>query len=150
MKHIEIGNVCFKQACTFIVDGLENLESMKIGEKCFRNDYDERNVGVCQITNCPNLRQLDIGWMSFEYFKSFKLSNVNSLQNVKFGEYCFRRVRKLVINGLESLNSLRIGKNCFTIRDEERDDVVCLMAFQALRDGTREYQNCDSPFGFED
>ena len=52
-------------------------------------EQNERNAGLCRITNCPNLRQLEIGDGSFFYFKSFELSNVNSLQSIKFGGYCF-------------------------------------------------------------
>ena len=49
--------------------------------------YDD---GACRITNCLNLRQLEIGDSSFEDFKSFELSNVNSLQSIKFCRWCFR------------------------------------------------------------
>ena len=73
----------------FVIDDLESLESVKIGEKCFKIGDEERDDGRCRITNCPNLRQLEIGYESFLDFKSFELSNVNSLQSIKFGEWCF-------------------------------------------------------------
>ena len=85
LKRIEIGNHCFQHVREFVIDGLESLESVKIGKECFRI-YDD---GICRITNCPNLRQLEIGDESFQYFKSFELSNVNSLQSIKFGYRCF-------------------------------------------------------------
>ena len=72
-----------------MIDGLESLESVKIGEECFRIDGEERDDGVCRITNCPNLRRLEIGGGSFEDFKSFELSNVNSIQSINFGDFCF-------------------------------------------------------------
>ena len=90
LKRIEIGSWCFQHVREFVIDGLESLESVKIGEDCFRIDYGERDDGVCRITNCPNLRQLEIGDRSFVDFKSFELSNVNSLQSIKFGYWCFR------------------------------------------------------------
>ena len=89
LKRIEIGNQCFKHVREFVVDGLASLASVKIGEKCFRISYEERDDGVCRITNCPNLRQLEIGDHSFWDFKSFELSNLNSIQSIKFGEWCF-------------------------------------------------------------
>ena len=89
LKRIEIGNECFEHVREFVLDGLESLESVKIGEKCFRISGKVRNDGICRITNCPNLRQLEIGNESFKDFKSFELSNVNSLQSIKFGIYCF-------------------------------------------------------------
>ena len=90
LTRIEIGNECFKHVREFVIDGLKSVESVKIGELCFRISDDERDDGVCQITNCPNLRQLEIGDDSFEDFKSFELSNLNSIQSIKFGDDCFK------------------------------------------------------------
>ena len=89
LKSITIGYCCFEHVREFVIDGLESLESVKIGGVCFRISYDERNDGICRITNCPNLRQLEIGHHSFEYFKSYELSNLNSIQSIKFGRWCF-------------------------------------------------------------
>ena len=89
LKSLFIGTKCFQKIREFVLDGLESLESVKIGVECFRVDEDYSNNGICRITNCPNLRQLEIASRSFEYFKSFELSNVNSLQSVRFGGDCF-------------------------------------------------------------
>ena len=89
LKKIEIGNDCFKYAREFVLDGLEKLESVKIGVRCFRIAYEERDDGIYRITNCPNLRQLEIGYWSFQDFKQFELSNVNSLQSITFDKGCF-------------------------------------------------------------
>ena len=87
LKSIIIGNDCFNHVREFVIDG---LESVNIGKKCFRIDRKERDDGICRITNCPNLRHLEIGNRSFEDFKSFEISNVNSLQSIEFGECCFK------------------------------------------------------------
>ena len=89
LKRITIRNICFQHAREVVIDGLESLESVKIGRGCFKIGGEERDDGVCRITNCPNLHQLEIGYYSFRDFKSFELSNVNSLQSIKFGDYCF-------------------------------------------------------------
>ena len=67
----------------------ESVESVEIGEECFRIDNKERDDGVCQIVNCPNLCQLEIVNYSFFDFHSFELSNLNSIQSIDFGEWCF-------------------------------------------------------------
>ena len=36
LKRIEIGNECFKHVREFVLDGLESLESAKIGDRCFK------------------------------------------------------------------------------------------------------------------
>ena len=89
LKRIEIGNQCFKYVREFVIDGLESLESVKISQNSFRIGDEERDDGICRITNCPNFRQLEIGDESFRDFKSFELSNLNSLQSINFGNYCF-------------------------------------------------------------
>ena len=89
LKQIEIGNACFQNVREFVIDGLESLESVKIADNCLKISMSERDDGVCRITNCPNLRQLEIGDYSFEDFKSFEISNLNSIQSIKFGDSCF-------------------------------------------------------------
>ena len=89
LNSITIYNHGFANVYEFVIDGLENLESVKIGEGCFRVDWKERDNGICRIVNCPNLRQLEINSTSFESFKSFELSNLNSIQFINFGDSCF-------------------------------------------------------------
>ena len=89
LQSIEIGQQCFQRVREFVLNDLESLESVIIGWNCFRIDWKERDDGVCRITKCPNLRQLEIGDKSFEDFKSFELSNLNSLQSIQFGIFCF-------------------------------------------------------------
>ena len=90
LKSISIGKECFQNVREFVIDGLLSLENMKIGRECFRISGDkERDDGICRIANCPNLRQLEIGWNSFADFKLFELSYVNSIQSIKFGRGCF-------------------------------------------------------------
>ena len=90
LKIISICHNCLQNVSKLVLDGLENLESVKIGEKCFRiDDNKECDDGICRIVNCPNLAQLEIGCDSFDHFKSFELSNLNSLQSICFKDGCF-------------------------------------------------------------
>ena len=99
LRSITIGNNCFKNVREFVLDGLKPLESVKIGGECFGISDKERNDGICRITNCPNLTQLDIGDVSFKDFKQFELSNVNSLQSIQFGNRCFIYAEKCILKG---------------------------------------------------
>ena len=83
LKKIEIGNKCFKNVREFVINGLERLEIVMIGKMCCKMPTECSSDGVFQITNCPNLRQLEIGNESFEDFHHFELSNVNSLQSIQ-------------------------------------------------------------------
>ena len=100
LRSITIGNNCFKNVREFVLDGLEKLESVTIGGECFKiSDWKERDDGVCRITNCPNLRQLEIGEGSFYDFNQFEISNVNSLQSVQFGRACFNYAENCILKG---------------------------------------------------
>ena len=82
-----------------MIDGLASLDSVKIGERSFRISDKECDDGVCRITNCPNLRQLETGWNSFRDFQSFELSNLNSIQSIKFGNDCFQYAEVFSLKG---------------------------------------------------
>ena len=99
LKRIVIGNNCFDNVREFVLDGLEKLESVKIGERCCRISDEERDDGVFRIMNCPNLRELDIGGGSFRDFHQFELSNVNSLQSITFGSVCFGYAEGCILKG---------------------------------------------------
>ena len=99
LKSITIGNECYKHVREFVIDSLESLESVEIGYKCFRISEEERDDGICRITNCPNLRHLDIDYWSFEDFKSFELSNLNSIQSIQFGDCCFKHAEEFSLKG---------------------------------------------------
>ena len=76
LKSITIGYGCFQNVREFVVDDLESLEIMKIGGDCFRiSAHEERDDGICGITNCPNLRQLEIGNWSFVDLKNIEMIN---------------------------------------------------------------------------
>ena len=90
IKRIVVAECWLPNIREFVIDGLPNLESVKIGNQYFKIDCcRERVGGVCRITNCPKLRHLEMGNYCFQDIQSFELSNVNSLQSIKFGEYCF-------------------------------------------------------------
>ena len=89
LKKIEIGEECFRTVCKFVLDGMEQLEIVKIEEKCFVSKGVDAKDGLCRITNCPKLRQIELGKAVFAEFTQFELSNVNSLQSIKFDFGCF-------------------------------------------------------------
>ena len=90
LQSLSIRSGSFKNVREFVIDGLESLESVKICDKCLKFSNNEYDGKLCRITNCSNLRQLEIGDYSFFDFKLFELSNLNSLQSIKSGWYCFR------------------------------------------------------------
>ena len=89
LKQIEIGDSCFKFVRKFLLEKLESLVTVKIGKNCFTISNEERNDGICRITECPKLRELSILYNSFYDYESFQLGEVNSLQSIQFYGFCF-------------------------------------------------------------
>jgi len=90
LKWIVIGDDCFGKVRVFELNGLDELESVEIGEESFSiSRYDERTDGSYRIVDCPKLKSIQIGDWSFYDYHSFELSNLPSLQSIDMGEYCF-------------------------------------------------------------
>ena len=89
LKRIVIGNECFGKVRVFELNGLDELESVEIGQDSFRiSRYKERNDGSCRIVNCPKLKSIQIGDSSFDDYHSFELNNLTSLQTIDIGHRC--------------------------------------------------------------
>ena len=100
LKRIVIGNECFGKVRVFELDGLDELESVVIGERSFRIGGDEQNDGSYRIVNCPKLKSIQIGDRSFYDYHSFELNNLPSLQSIDMGEYCFHYAPSFSLTGL--------------------------------------------------
>ena len=90
LKRIVIGNECFGKVRVFELNGLDELESVVVGQKSFRIGGDERSDGSYRIVNCPKLKSIQIGNESFTDYHSFELNNLPSLQSIDMGNWgCF-------------------------------------------------------------
>ena len=95
LKSIEIGDNCFENVSdycfinvkTFQIDGLNRLESLKIGKNSFVKNY----IGIdasksFHILNCESLESIQIGGESFnDYAGDFELKNLPLLQSIQIG-----------------------------------------------------------------
>ena len=104
LESIEIGNDCFGSIQIFQIEGLNRLQSLKIGHYSFTNDFDndwDGSYTKCRnesksfhILNCESLKVIEIGQCSFADFGGeFELRNLENLESIK-----------IVKNGEESMN----------------------------------------------
>ena len=114
LKRIVIGSHCYLNAKKFIVNQLEQLESVEIGENCFTQEIGENGFGeelyypekekqsvdIFQISNCDKLKSIQIGNSSFSYCRRFKLHGLPSLQSIQLGENNFYFTRSFKLIGL--------------------------------------------------
>ena len=105
LESIEIGNDCFGSIQRFQIEGLNRLQSLKIGKNSFtqvkyndfENDWDG-SISKCRnesksfhILNCKSLKVIEIGQCSFADFGGeFELRNLENLESIKIGEIGYR------------------------------------------------------------
>ena len=100
LRSITIGSNSYKNVREFVLDGLEELVSVKIEGHSFRiSDRECKDNSICSIRNCPNLFELEIGRESFVDFQRFELSNVKILQSIRFGSKSFQYAEQCILKG---------------------------------------------------
>ena len=111
MKTLTIGNESFKQATSFTMSTLPSLESIEIGNNCFK---DVTNKVL--FNAFPELITLEIGNSSFYnelndnmIYQIFQVFNDPKLVSIEIGEYSFSKFGEFSVSYLSSLKSLIIG-----------------------------------------
>ena len=89
MESIEFGDDCFGSVKTFKIDGLNQLQTIKIGINSFtqkKNIYGNDASKSFHILNCESLESIQIGEYSFSDFAGqFELKNLPQLQSIQIG-----------------------------------------------------------------
>ena len=81
---IDIGDDNLMYVNRFVIDGLNHLNTLKIGMNSF-GSYDEESI--FQILNCNELESIEIDYGSFsDYGGLFELKNLPKLSTIKIGE----------------------------------------------------------------
>ena len=87
-EYIDIGDGCFENVKNFMIDGLNELKSLKIGINSFTR-YSWGGDSSCSfaVLNCAELKSIKIGLSSFiDYGGEFELNNLPKLLTIKIGE----------------------------------------------------------------
>ena len=90
LECIEIGNECFGSFQDFMIDGLNRLITIKIGNdsfsQCNKNNNGNSKSKSFHILNCESLISIEIGRYSFNDFGGdFELKNLPQLQSIQIG-----------------------------------------------------------------
>ena len=93
LEELIIGDYCFKYVKTFLIDGLNYLNSLKIGMNSFAEymNSDGNNPSRSfHVLNCIELESFEIGEYSFnDYSGGFELRNLPKLSTIKLGSSNF-------------------------------------------------------------
>ena len=100
LKQIDIGDRCLIKVSRFVIDGLNELETIIIGENSFYLDKMSRFGSKCLIMNCAQLSEIHIGYRSFCWCESFELKNLSSLISIQLDDFSFCLCRSIVFEGM--------------------------------------------------
>ena len=93
LEELIVGSDSFMSVNVFLIDGLNELKSVKIGINSFtknKNSYDNNNSRSFSILNCNELESIEIGRYSFsDYGGGFELRNLPKLSTIKMDSYNF-------------------------------------------------------------
>ena len=109
LESIEIGNDSFGSVSTFQIDGLNQLQTIKIGKNSFtwqKDGFGNNASKSFHILNCESLESIQIDLHSFSDFGGeFELKNLTQLQSIQIGEIGSNsnsfRGSSFVIRGIE-------------------------------------------------
>ena len=82
LKSFIVGDNSFGYVNELIIDGLPELESIKIGINSFYSYY---GTHMFSVKNCPKLRELKIGPSCFYNWESVEIESVPSLEVIEIG-----------------------------------------------------------------
>ena len=83
LKELVVGDGSFMYVNEVKLVGLHYLESVVIGEYCFRHN------GHFALKNCPTVKSLIIGEGSFSDYNMIEIENVNALEVIEMDYSCF-------------------------------------------------------------
>ena len=89
LRLLEVGDKCFEYVDEVRLIGLNRLESVVIGERCFtkhKNDWSYDTNRAFALKNCERLRELKMGCYSFSDYDVCEIENVPSLEVIEMGE----------------------------------------------------------------
>ena len=87
LRLLEVGDDCFEHVIEVMLIGLNQLESVVIGEYCFTNAWPGYNPNRhFYLKNCERLRELKMGCYSFSDYSVCEIENVPSLEVIEMGE----------------------------------------------------------------
>ena len=86
LESIEIGDDSFGYVVTFKIDGLNQLQTIIIGNYSFSFTLLQDESRSFHILNCESLKSIEIGQYSFNDFGGeFELKNLPQLQSIQIG-----------------------------------------------------------------
>ena len=155
LEVLDVGKMCFQNVDEVRLIGLQKLRRVMIGSNSFtkKERGNDPNRHFC-LKNCPKLKSLKIGSLSFSdysvceienvdalkviemgdlngwsycfYHASLQLTNLLKLESLEFGAGAFKNCSRAVFENLPSLVSILIGENAFAFNDSDKSSTLIM------------------------
>ena len=86
LKVFEVGDYSFVYVNEVKMIGLNQLERVVIGKRCFRKKKEKNPDRHFYLKNCERVRELKMGCGSFSDYSVCEIENVPSLEVIEMGE----------------------------------------------------------------
>ena len=86
LKVFEVGDYSFVYVNEVKLIGLNQLERVVIGKRCFRKKKEKNPDRHFYLKNCERVRELKMGCGSFSDYSVCEIENVPSLEVIEMGE----------------------------------------------------------------
>ncbi len=89
LRLLEVGDNCLQYVKEVKLIGMNRLERVVIGEKCFTKKKKYLKYDATRhfyLKNCERLKELKIGRASFSYYSVCEIENLSSLEVIEMGE----------------------------------------------------------------
>ena len=93
LKSVTIGDESFMYVNEVKITGLDELESVVIGNNSFtmmKNSFGNNSTRAFLLSNCPKMKSLKIGDYSFSDYSSFLTQGIPSAETIQIGDFSFR------------------------------------------------------------
>ena len=106
LRLFEVGDECFEYVDEVKLIGLNELERVVIGKKCFTKQTNGLSCvgdGHFCLKDCERLRELKIGCCSFSDYTVCEIENVPSLEVIEMNHNCFYYASLELKSGFERM-----------------------------------------------
>ncbi|KAK8826863.1 hypothetical protein WA556_004450 [Blastocystis sp. ATCC 50177/Nand II] len=120
LRVLQVGDKCFRSVKEVKWIGLSQLESIVIGKRSFTRVESDEDIDFCShfyLKDCERLKELKIGYYSFNEYWVCRIENVDRLEVIEIGDLIEGSgsfyYASLELKNLPSLKSLFFGLDAF-------------------------------------
>ena len=89
LKTLTVNDISFGRTRRITITGLDNLESVTIGNYCFNEPERKSKNSIFNVTNCRNLKTITVGEQSLKRLRRFEVFDNPRLESITWEKGSF-------------------------------------------------------------